>query len=117
MGAGHVTALLPIWAQQDSGRWSLFGGGGYAINPGRDNRDYWTGGVALTRQFGDRILLGIEVDRQGPDTVGGRGSTSLGAGAVYDLPGPLRLLASGGPTLGDDGDNGFHTFAAVGMDF
>jgi len=93
MGADHVTALLPVWAQQDFGKWSVFGGGGYAINPGAGNRDYWTGGVALTHQFGDRFLLGAEADRQGADAVGGRASTSLGLGAIYDLPGPLRLLA------------------------
>ena len=117
MGNGHVTALLPIWAQQDLGEWSVFGGGGYAINPGPGNRDYWTGGIALTREFGERLLVGLEADRQGRDTVAGSPTTSLGIGAIYDLPGPLRLLASGGPTLGDDGSSGFHAFAALGFDF
>ncbi|MFL6846697.1 MAG: hypothetical protein ACJ8ER_17670 [Allosphingosinicella sp.] len=117
LGAGRVTALLPVWAQKDIGPWSVFGGGGYAINPGPGNRDYWTGGVALTRRLGKRLLLGVEADRQGPDTIGGRASTSLGLGTIYDLPGPLRLLASGGPTLEDGGVNGFHAFAAVGLDF
>ncbi|MEO6041838.1 MAG: hypothetical protein ABIP41_08055, partial [Croceibacterium sp.] len=117
LGAGRVTALLPVWAQKDFGPWSAFGGGGYAINPGAGNRDYWTGGAALARQFGKRLLVGVEADRQGPDTVGGRASTSLGVGAIYDLPGPFRLLASGGPTLGDSGDRGFHAFAALGLDF
>ncbi|MEO7551855.1 MAG: transporter [Croceibacterium sp.] len=117
LGAGRVTALLPVWAQQDLGAWSVFGGGGYALNPGAGNRDYWTGGIALTRTFGKRLLVGFEADRQGPDTVGGRASTSLGMGAIYDLPGPLRLLASGGPTLDDGGGRGFHAFAALGIDF
>lgn len=40
MGATKVSALLPVWAQKDFGPWSVFGGGGYAINPGRGNRDY-----------------------------------------------------------------------------
>jgi hypothetical protein len=117
LGADRVTALLPIWAQKDFGVWSVFGGGGYAINPGADNRDYWIGGVALTRQLGKGLLVGIEADRQGPDTIGGRASTSLGLGAIYDLPGPLRLLASGGPTREDGGGRGFHGFAALGIDF
>jgi len=117
LGNDHVTALLPIWAQKDFGRWSVFGGGGYAINPGAGNRDYATGGVALARTFGDRLLLGVEVDRQGADTVDGRASTSLGIGAIYDLPGPLRLLASGGPTYDDGGGHGFHSFVALGLDF
>ncbi|MEO6717504.1 MAG: transporter [Novosphingobium sp.] len=117
MGAGHITALLPVWGQKDFGRWSVFGGGGYAINPGVGNCNYWTGGIALTRQFGDRLVVGVEGDRQGADVVDGRASTSLGIGAIYDLPGPLRLLASGGPTFGDGGTRGFHAFAAVGIDF
>jgi hypothetical protein len=118
MSAGKVTALLPIWAQKDIGPWSVFGGGGYAINPGGGNRDYWTGGVAVTRTVGERLLLGMEVDRQGVDTVGGSGSTRLGLGAIYQLKAPLRVLASGGPTFDDDGGSaGFHAFVAFGWDF
>jgi hypothetical protein len=116
LGADHVTALLPIWGQKDFGAWSVFGGGGYAINPGSGNRNYWTGGVALTRQFGERVLLGIEADRHGRDSSNGSASTSLGIGAIYDLPGPLRLLGSGGPTIDDSGAAGFHAFAAIGID-
>jgi len=117
LGVGKVTALLPIWAQKDIGPWSVFGGGGYAVNPGSGNRNYWTGGVALARQVGEKFQIGVEVDRQGSDTVGGRSSTSLGLGAIVDLHGPLRLLASGGPTFADGGGSGFHAFAAVGLDF
>lgn len=118
MGAGRVTALLPAWIQQDSGAWSIFGGGGYAINPGAGNRDYWTGGVAVSRHFGERLLLGVEANRQGASTVGGEPSTSLGLGAIYQLKAPFRLLASGGPTFeGHGGAAGFHSFIALGLDF
>jgi hypothetical protein len=118
LGAGHVTALLPVWAQKDAGPWSVFGGGGYAINPGGGNRDYWTSGVAVTRTFSERLLAGVEVDRQGADTAGGRASTSLGAGAILQLKAPFRLLASAGPTFVDgEGAPGFHAFVALGLDF
>ena len=118
MGNPKVTALLPIWFQKDSGSWSVFGGGGYAINPGSSNRNYWTGGLAVTRQINPRLLLGVEANRQGSDTVGGRASTSFGLGAIYQLPKPFRLLASGGPTLEDGGGAaGFHAFLALGLDF
>lgn len=118
MGAGRVTALVPVWAQEDVGPWSLFGGGGYAINPGAGNRDYWTGGVAVTRQLNPKLLVGLEADRQGADTVDGRASTSLGCGVIYQLKAPFRLLASGGPTFHDGGGPAdFHAFVALGMDF
>lgn len=116
-GADRVTALLPVWAQKDFGAWSVFGGGGYAINPGAGNRDYWTGGVALARTLSDRLLVGVEADRQGADTVGGSASTSLGVGAILDLDGPFRLLTSAGPTLADCGEDGFHAYVALGLDF
>lgn len=117
-GAGRVTALLPVWVQKDSGKWSVFGGGGYAINPGPGNRDYWTGGMAVTRQVTPRLLLGIEADRRGPDAVDAGGVTSLGAGFILHLGGNLRLLGSGGPNLEDGGSNaGYHGFLALGIDY
>jgi hypothetical protein len=117
LGPGRATAFLPIWAQKDMGSWSLFGGGGYAINTGAGSRDYWSGGAALTRAFSDRFLLGIEADRQGPGQVGGRASTSFGVGAIYQLKAPFRLLASGGPTFDDaGGPASFHMFVALGID-
>lgn len=118
LGASHATAFLPIWAQKDAGRWSLFGGGGYAINPGRGNRNYWTGGVALTRTFGERLLVGAEVDRQGAGVEHGSASTSLGVGAIVQLRHPYRLLFSGGPSFSDAGGSpGYHAYAALGLNF
>ena len=118
LGARHVTALLPVWAQKDLGSWSVFGGGGYAINPGDANRDFWTGGLAVTHSFSERLLIGVEADRQGADTVEGRASTSLGMGAILQLKAPFRILASGGPTFVDgEGPPGFHAFVALGLDF
>ena len=117
-GGGKVTALLPVWLQKDSGPWSVFGGGGYAINPGVDNRNFWTGAIAVSRQLTPKLLMGIEAERQGADVVGGSGSTSLGIGTIYQLKAPFRVLASGGPTLVDDGGApGFHAFVALGTDF
>jgi Putative MetA-pathway of phenol degradation len=118
MGIDKVTALLPVWIQKDAGPWSIFGGGGYAINPGVGNRDYWTGGVAVTRHFSDSLLFGLEANRQSADTIGGHATTRLGLGGIYQLKAPFRLLASGGPTFEDHGGKAhFHAFLALGLDF
>lgn len=118
LGSGSVAGFLPIWFQKDPGPWAVFGGGGYAINPGDGNRDYWTGGIAVSRQVTSRLLIGFEADRQGADMIHGNGSTSLGLGVIYQLKAPFRLLASGGPTFEDGGGAaGFHTFVALGLDF
>jgi len=118
LGNSRVTALLPIWGQKDIGSWSVFGGGGYAINPGFENRNYWTGGVALAREIKGSLVVGIEIDRQSADTVDGRPATSLGLGSIVELIPQLRLLASAGPTfVGGRGAPGFHAFIALGLDF
>jgi hypothetical protein len=117
ISAGRVTAFMPIWAQKDWGPWSLFGGGGYALNPGSGNRDYWTGGLAVTRQVNDGLLMGVELQRQGADTIGGAGSTSAGVGAIVHVVGPLSFHISGGPTWSDGGGEGFHAFTALALDF
>lgn len=117
-GAGHVTAFLPVWAQKDIGPWSIFGGGGYTINPGADNLNFWQGGIAMSRQMTKRLLIGVEADRQGADTEDGAASTRLGVGMIYQLKSPFRLLASGGPTFEDgSGLTGCHLFVALGLDF
>ena len=116
LGAGRVTALLPIWAQQDFGSWSVFGGGGYAVNPGPGNRDFWEAGVAVTHDISKKLSVGAEVMRQGPDTVGGTAQTRAGVGGIVKLGGPFSLLASGGPTWADR-RTGYHFYAALGLNF
>jgi hypothetical protein len=118
MGAGRVTGMLPVWIQKDQGPWSIFGGGGYAINPGPGNRDFWTGGLAVTRKFGERLLLGAEVNREGADTDDGSASTSFGVGGTYKIAAPFSLLGSGGPTFGDTGGTtGCHAYLGLRLDF
>lgn len=117
-GSGKVAALLPVWAQKDLGPWSVFGGGGYAINPGRGNRDYWVSGLAATRTVSQRLSLGGEVTHSSADAVGGPSTTSLGVGAVYALKKPYSLLFSAGPTFSSNGDPvEVHAYLALGLNF
>lgn len=117
-GAGEVTGMLPVWFQKDTGSWSVFGGGGYAFNPGKGNRNYFTGALAVSRQINSDFTLGVEVEQQGADTIDGRATTSLGVGAIYRIKAPFRLLLSAGPTFEDGGQStSFHTFLALGLDF
>jgi len=116
-GPRRVRLLLPVWAQKDFGPWSLFGGGGYTLNPGPGNRDYWRTGLALTRTMTSRLSLGAEITHQGPDTAGARASTALGAGGIYRLAGPFSLLFSGGPVFEQGGATGLNAYAALGLSF
>jgi hypothetical protein len=116
-GTGRTQVLLPVWAEKDSGPWSLFGGGGYTINPGAGNRDFWQGGVALTREVSSRLSIGGEATLDGPAAVGAHATAGLGIGGVYQLGGPFALLVSGGPTHEHHGPTGWRGYAALGINF
>jgi hypothetical protein len=96
LGAGYVQAFLPVWIQKDFGKWTTYGGGGYWINPGVGNRDYWFTGVVLQRQVTDKLALGGEVFYQTSSMVGRGGSAGFNLGGVYDLTEHYHLLFSAG---------------------
>lgn len=109
--------LLPVWLGKDfSAGTSLFGGGGYEINPGSGNRDFWLAAAALTHDFGKGVSAGVEVAHQSPDSVGVTSETDLGAGTIVHISGPASILASGGPTWADH-RTGYHFYLALGLNF
>jgi hypothetical protein len=98
-GAQRFSLLLPVWAQKDFGKWSVFGGGGYDINPGPDNRNFWQSGIALQRTVTDRLTLGAELYHQTADATDARDFTGLNLGVIYKLSDHWSLLGAAGPGL------------------
>lgn len=109
--------LLPIWVGKDfKGGTSLFGGGGYEINPGPGNRDFWQAAIAVTQVVIKDLNLGAEITRQGPDKADGTSQTRAGVGAIMQLSKHEALLFSGGPTWADH-RTGYHFYGALGLFF
>jgi hypothetical protein len=94
---GHATFFLPVWAQKDLDKWSVFGGGGYTINPGAGQKNYWLGGLAVTRQITDAITIGPEVYVQTASETRAQSLTGVNLGVAYKLTKHWSLLAAGGP--------------------
>lgn len=117
LNSGERTQLLlPVWTQKDLGSTSLFGGGGYEINPGPGNRDFWQEGAAVTHDFTHGFIGGVEIAHQGPDVDGGTSETDLGAGLIVHVSGIASFLASAGPSWADH-RTGYHFYAALGLNF
>ncbi len=96
-GPRTASLFLPVWMEKDFGPWSVFGGGGYQINPGRDNRNFWQSGLAVARAFGETASLGAEVYHQTPNTAEGRAFTGLNFGATLKASPHWSILLSAGP--------------------
>jgi hypothetical protein len=109
--------LLPIWLGKDfHGGTSLFGGGGYEINPGPGRRNFWQAGLAVTHDFGEKLSLGSEIFYQDADTDGGSATTGVDIGMIRTLGGPCSLLAAAGPSF-SGGRTGYHSYIALGLNF
>jgi hypothetical protein len=96
---GHVQTFISIWLQKDFDPWTIYGGGGYWINPGNGNKNYGFLGVALWRKASDRLRLGVEVFHQTSQADGVPGSLGFNVGATYDFSENWHLLTSAGRGL------------------
>jgi hypothetical protein len=118
IGERHASLLLPLWVEKDWGDWSTFGGGGCEIHRGGGAQDFCLAGWALTRQILPKLQLGVEIYHQTADTVGGRATTGIGAGARYDLTENYHLLASFGPGIENAAEtNQYSWYAALLLTF
>jgi hypothetical protein len=109
--------LLPLWLGKDfKGGTSVFGGGGYLVNPGAGNRDFWQAAIAITQNLNDKVSLGAELTRQGLEMVGGTAKTRAGFGSILKLSEHSNLLLSGGPTWADH-QTAYHFYIALGLNY
>ncbi|MGE4303954.1 MAG: transporter [Novosphingobium sp.] len=105
-----VSVFLPLWAQKTIGPWEVFGGGGYTLNPGAENKDYWSEAVAVTREVTPKLRLGGEIYHNGSTEVEGHAATGVAFGGEYALGDSLSLVGSGGPVFAQHEENGDFTF-------
>lgn len=96
LGTGHNREFLPLWLQKSYGPWTTYGGGGYWINPGEGNKDYWFFGWTVMRKITDKLNLGGEIFYQTADIAGGVASTGFNLGGTYDFTESHHLLFSVG---------------------
>ena len=99
LGAGVTRAFIPVWLQKDIGKWTTYGGGGYWINPGAGNRNYWFAGWLVQNQVTDNLAIGVEAFHQTAMTIDGKESSGFNVGAVYDFNEHYHLLLSAGRGL------------------
>lgn len=118
LGAGHAREFLPLWLQKSFADWTTYGGGGYWINPGPGNRNYWYVGWLLQRKLTDQITLGGEVFHQTADTVGGNDSSGFNIGGYYDFSENHHFLFSVGRGIQNaPTTNGFSYYIAYQLTF
>ncbi len=113
LGNGKAQYFFPLWLQKDFGRWTTYGGGGYWINPGPGNRNYWFSGILIQYSFSDTFYLGGELFHQTADMVDGEDSSGFNFGGSLPLVSNYQLLFSAGRGLTDTSSNRFSYYVAL----
>ena len=115
LGSGYVQVFLPVWLQKDFGSWTVYGGGGYGINPGEGNQDWGYGGLVAQCQVSKKVLIGAEVYHRTAEEVGGRDDTAFNLGTIIDFTHHHHLLLSAGCSI--DGPTQFQVYIAYQFTF
>ncbi len=108
LGTGHLRVFIPLWLQKSFGQWTTYGGGGYWVNPGTGNQNYWQVGWQVQRRLSKLVTLGGEVFYTTADRIAGDGNLRFNLGLVLDFTDHHHLLLSAGRSiLGDTQFQGY----------
>ena len=115
LGSGRVQVFLPVWIQKSRGPWTTYGGGGYWINPGPGNRNYWWFGWEVQREISKVLTLGAELFTNTRTAAGQAARTGINLGAIVSLGGASSALVSVGRDI--HGPNSFFIYMAYYLTF
>jgi hypothetical protein len=99
LGNGKAQYFLPVWLQKSWGPWTTYGGGGYWINPGEGNKDWWQFGWLIQRDINKILTLGTELYYKTASTEDGKATTGYTLGAIINITENHHILLSAGQDI------------------
>jgi hypothetical protein len=96
LGSGQTQIYIPLWFQKSWGPWTTYGGGGYWINPGEGNKDWWFFGWLVQREITKQFTLGAELFHRSNSLEGGDEGNGFQVGAIINLTDQHHILLSAG---------------------
>ncbi len=96
LGQGGPGFVLPLLAQKDWDKWTLYGNVGYWWQSGAQTRNYFYAGAVLERQINQRLTLGVELFGNSPIERSTRSDVAFNVGGIWKLGNHLNLLFAGG---------------------
>lgn len=116
IGNGRTWYRFPVWLQKSWGKWTTYGGGGYAVNTAPGQTSFPFAGWLLQRDFSAAVSVGGELYYEGPQFVGDRHSTFYNFGSYVALSDGFGILFSLGHTFsGDNASVGYFALGWTGL--
>jgi len=102
LGEGRTAFVLPLIAQKNWGKRTLYGNVGFWWQNAADTRDYVYAGAVPEREINDRLTLGVELFGNPPKEISARSEIAFNLGGAWKLSDHLNLLFSGGRDIVGD---------------
>ena len=99
VGNDNMQIFLPLWIQKSFGKFTTYGGAGYWINPGANNKNSVFAGWQGQYDFSPTLSLGGELYYESPDTKDGSYNVAFKVGGFININEENHLLFSIGPSL------------------
>ena len=96
---GKAKIYLPLWAQKSWGKLTTYGGVGYWINPGTNNKNWIFSGWEIQYDISSTLTLGGELYYHSADTNNSKSETGFNLGGSINASGKFHIIFSLGNSL------------------
>jgi hypothetical protein len=110
LGNGKTQYFLPLWLQKSWGPWTTYGGGGYWINPGEGNKDWWQFGWLIQRDINKALTLGTELYYKTASASNNNDTAGYTVGGIINITENHHVLLS----IGQDINGPNYLWAYIG---
>jgi len=108
---GKTKIYLPVWLQKSWGKLTTYGGAGYWINPGTNNKNWIFSGWEIQYDFSKVITLGGEIYYHSANTKDSSYETGFNIGGSLNPSEKIHFIFSAGHTFTKD--NAFTSYLGL----
>jgi hypothetical protein len=98
-GNGKAQIYLPLWLQKSWGKFTTYGGCGYWINPGTNNKNWLFSGCVVQYDFIKMLSLGSELYFRSASSTDTKSAIAFNAGGSLNLSSRFHVLFSIGHNI------------------
>jgi len=99
---GKAKIYLPVWAQKSWGKLTTYGGVGYWINPGTNNKNWIFSGWEIQYDISPILMLGGELYYHSANTKNSKSETGFNLGGSINTNDKFHIIFSFGHSLTND---------------
>jgi hypothetical protein len=113
LGEGGAAYILPVLAEKNWDKWTVYGNVGYVVQTAEGEHNYWYEGVCLNREITERLELGAEITENTLPPVEGYSNLLFNFGGTWKMSEHLNLLFTAGHSI--HGETQFMAYLGIQM--